>query len=147
MDFDDLLVEPVRLFEADAKLLGRYRGLFAFILVDEYQDTNRAQFRLLELLAGSHGNLMVVGDDDQSIYGWRGADIRNILDFEQGFPGAAVVRLERNYRSTPVILEAANAVIRQNLDRKEKTMRTDRAGGRRSPWSKPRTRPTRDAGS
>lgn len=129
MDFDDLLVEPVRLFEDDAELLGRYRERFAFILVDEYQDTNRAQFRLLELLAGSHGNLMVVGDDDQSIYGWRGADIRNILDFEQSFPGAKLVRLEQNYRSSPVILEAANAVIRQNLDRKEKTMRTDRADG------------------
>ena len=129
MDFDDLLVEPVRLFEADAELLRRYRERFVFILVDEYQDTNRAQFRLLELLARSHGNLMVVGDDDQSIYGWRGADIRNILDFEQSFPGAKVVRLEQNYRSTPVILEAANAVIRQNADRKVKTMRTERAGG------------------
>ena len=129
MDFDDLLVEPVRLFEADAELLRRYHERFAFILVDEYQDTNRAQFRLLELLARAHGNLMVVGDDDQSIYGWRGADIRNILDFEQSFPGAKVVRLEQNYRSTPVILDAANAVIRQNSDRKEKTMRTDRAGG------------------
>ncbi len=129
MDFDDLLVEPVRLFEADVELLNRYRRRFAFILVDEYQDTNRAQFRLLELLARGHGNLMVVGDDDQSIYGWRGADIRNILDFERSFPGARVVRLERNYRSTPVILEAANAVIRQNADRKEKTMRTDLEGG------------------
>ena len=129
MDFDDLLVEPVRLFEADAELLNRYRRRFAFILVDEYQDTNRAQFRLLELLARGHGNLMVVGDDDQSIYGWRGADIRNILDFERSFPGARVVRLEQNYRSTPVILEAANAVIRQNADRKEKTMRTDLEGG------------------
>jgi len=129
MDFDDLLVEPVRLFEADAELLDRYQQRFSFILVDEYQDTNQAQFRLLELLARNHGNLMVVGDDDQSIYGWRGADIRNILDFEQSFPEARVVRLEQNYRSTPVILEAANAVIRQNADRKEKTMRTDRAGG------------------
>ena len=129
MDFDDLLVEPVRLFETDTALLDRYRERFAFILVDEYQDTNRAQFRLLELLAGARANLMVVGDDDQSIYGWRGADIRNILDFEQSFPGAKVVRLERNYRSTPVILGAANAVIRQNVDRKEKTMRTERAGG------------------
>ena len=129
MDFDDLLVLPVRLFETNPELLSRYRRLFSFILVDEYQDTNRAQFRLLELLAAEHGNLMVVGDDDQSIYGWRGADIRNILDFEKSFPGAEVVRLEQNYRSTPVILDAANVVIRQNLDRKEKTMRTDMVGG------------------
>ena len=129
MDFDDLLVLPVRLFETNSGLLGRYQRLFSFILVDEYQDTNRAQFRLLELLAADHGNLMVVGDDDQSIYGWRGADIRNILDFEKSFPGAMVVRLERNYRSTPVILDAANVVIRQNRDRKEKTMRTELVGG------------------
>ena len=129
MDFDDLLVLPVRLFENNPELLSRYRQLFSFILVDEYQDTNRAQFRLLELLAADHGNLMVVGDDDQSIYGWRGADIRNILDFEKSFPGAVVVRLEQNYRSTPVILDAANVVIRQNLDRKAKTMRTDVVGG------------------
>ena len=87
MDFDDLLVLPVRLLESDPELLSRYRRQFAFVLVDEYQDTNRAQFRLLELLAAEHGNLMVVGDDDQSIYGWRGADIRNILDFEKSFPG------------------------------------------------------------
>ena len=129
MDFDDLLVEPVRLFESDSELLRSYQRRFAFILVDEYQDTNRAQFRLLEVLARSHGNLMVVGDDDQSIYGWRGADVRNILDFEQSFPDARVVRLERNYRSTPVILAAANAVIRQNADRREKTMRTELEGG------------------
>ena len=89
MDFDDLLVLPVRLLENNQGLLQRYQEAFAFILVDEYQDTNRAQFRFLELLAGRHGNLMVVGDDDQSIYGWRGADIRNILDFERSFPGGA----------------------------------------------------------
>ena len=129
MDFDDLLVLPVRLFENNPELLRRYRQLFSFILVDEYQDTNRAQFRLLELLAADHRNLMVVGDDDQSIYGWRGADIRNILDFEKSFSGAEVVRLEQNYRSTPVILGAANVVIRQNVDRKAKTMRTDVVGG------------------
>ena len=129
MDFDDLLVKPVRLLEGGERLLKRYQRRFDFILVDEYQDTNRAQFRFLELLAGAHENLMVVGDDDQSIYGWRGADIRNILDFETSFPGAKVVRLEQNYRSTPVILEAANAVIRLNFDRKDKTLRTDRVGG------------------
>ncbi len=129
MDFDDLLLLPVRLLDNNRRLLERYRERFAFILVDEYQDTNRAQFRFLELLASSHRNLMVVGDDDQSIYGWRGADIRNILDFEHSFPGARVVRLEQNYRSTPAILGAANVVIRQNLYRKEKTMRTERTGG------------------
>ena len=129
MDFDDLLLLPVRLFEANERLLHRYQQLFSFILVDEYQDTNRAQFRFLELLASGHRNLMVVGDDDQSIYGWRGADIRNILDFERSFAGSRVVRLEQNYRSTPVILDAANAVIRENLHRKEKTLRTEKVGG------------------
>jgi len=129
MDFDDLLVLPVRLLEGDPDLLRRYQKRFAFILVDEYQDTNHAQFRFLELLASAHGNLMVVGDDDQSIYGWRGADIRNILDFEHSFPDARVVRLERNYRSTSVILDAANAVISENAERKRKTLRTERWGG------------------
>ncbi len=128
-DFDDLLMKPVELFEEQPRLLDGYRERFAFVLVDEYQDTNRAQFRFLELLASDHRNLMVVGDDDQSIYGWRGADIRNILDFESAFPGARVVRLERNYRSTAKILDAANAVIAENVDRKGKTLRTERAGG------------------
>ncbi len=131
MDFDDLLMQPVRLLEGGERLRRLYRERFAFLLVDEYQDTNRAQFRFLELLARDHRNLMVVGDDDQSIYGWRGADIRNILDFERSFPGAHVVRLERNYRSTQVILDAANAVISQNVHRKEKKLRTDRTGGDR----------------
>jgi len=128
-DFDDLLMKPVELFEEGPELLERYRERFAFVLVDEYQDTNRAQFRLVELLAGGHGNLMVVGDDDQSIYGWRGADIRNILDFEKAFPAARTVRLEQNYRSTQRILEAANVVISENLNRKGKTLRTERVGG------------------
>jgi len=128
-DFDDLLQKPVELFEGNASLLAGYRDRFSFVLVDEYQDTNRAQFRFLELLATEHGSLMVVGDDDQSIYGWRGADIRNILDFESAFPGARVVRLERNYRSTTVILDAANAVIAQNVNRKGKTLHTERSGG------------------
>ncbi len=131
LDFDDLLVKPVELFEADPELLSRYRRRFNFVLVDEYQDTNAAQFRFVELLASEHQNLMVVGDDDQSIYGWRGADIRNILDFETAFPGAHVVRLEQNYRSTDVILSAANAVIAENVQRKGKTLRTDRSGGER----------------
>jgi DNA helicase-2/ATP-dependent DNA helicase PcrA len=128
-DFDDLLMKPVQLFETNEDLLERYRGRFAFVLVDEYQDTNRAQFRFVELLAGGHRNLMVVGDDDQSIYGWRGADIRNILDFEKAFPGGRTVRLERNYRSSQRILDAANSVIAENVNRKGKTLRTERVGG------------------
>jgi DNA helicase II / ATP-dependent DNA helicase PcrA len=130
-DFDDLLVKPVELFQTQPAVLERYRERFAFLLVDEYQDTNQAQFRFLELIAQAHGNLMVVGDDDQSIYGWRGADLRNILDFEKAFQGAEVIRLERNYRSTDVILTAANEVIACNVHRKGKTLRTDREGGER----------------
>ncbi|MDT8367728.1 MAG: UvrD-helicase domain-containing protein [Longimicrobiales bacterium] len=129
MDFDDLLVKPVEMLQAHPDLLERYRERFAFVLVDEYQDTNHAQFRFLELLAGGAGNLMVVGDDDQSIYGWRGADIRNILDFETKWADARVIRLEQNYRSSEVILQAANTVIAANRDRKGKTLRTDRKGG------------------
>ncbi|MEZ4414205.1 MAG: UvrD-helicase domain-containing protein [Gemmatimonadota bacterium] len=129
LDFDDLLVQPVALLESAPDLLSHYQERFAFLLVDEYQDTNRAQFRFLELLAAQHRNLMVVGDDDQSIYGWRGADIRNILDFEKTYPGAALVRLEQNYRSTGNILAAANAAIAANLDRKGKTLFTDRDAG------------------
>ena len=128
-DFDDLLMKPVELFENFPELLERYRERFSFILVDEYQDTNRAQFRFVELLAQGHENLMVVGDPDQSIYGWRGADIKNILDFEVAFPRAHVVALEVNYRSTACILDAANAVIVENVNRPEKTLRTDRTGG------------------
>jgi DNA helicase-2/ATP-dependent DNA helicase PcrA len=128
-DFDDLLMKPVELFEKVPELLERYQKRFQFILVDEYQDTNRAQYRFVELLAARHHNLMVVGDDDQSIYGWRGADIRNILEFEEGFPGARIVRLERNYRSTQAILDAANHVIAENVERKGKTLTTERIGG------------------
>ena len=131
LDFDDLLVSTVDLFDRHPDVLARYQKRFAFVLVDEYQDTNRAQFRFLESLAREHRNLMVVGDDDQSIYGWRGADIRNILDFEATFPGTMVVRLETNYRSTDTILKAANAVIKRNVNRKEKTLRTDREAGPR----------------
>ncbi len=130
-DFDDLLVQPVDLFERHPDVRAAYQRRFEFVLVDEYQDTNRAQYRLLQLLAESHENLMVVGDDDQSIYGWRGADIRNILDFEKDFPDAVVVRLERNYRSTSTILDAANRVISENLRRKGKTLRTDAGAGER----------------
>ena len=130
-DFDDLLMKPVELLESRPDVLHRYSDRFAFLLVDEYQDTNHAQFRLLDLLARLHGNLMVVGDDDQSIYGWRGADIHNILRFESIFPRARVVRLERNYRSTGHVLEAANAAISHNVARKAKTLRTRRPDGER----------------
>ncbi|HET9984794.1 MAG TPA: UvrD-helicase domain-containing protein [Longimicrobiales bacterium] len=128
-DFDDLLVKPVELFERHADILEEYRRRFQFVLVDEYQDTNRAQYRFLQLLAEEHANLMVVGDDDQSIYGWRGADIRNILDFEKDFPATKVIRLEQNYRSTSRILEAANQVIAENVRRKGKTLRTQAGPG------------------
>ncbi|TLM66156.1 MAG: DNA helicase UvrD, partial [Actinobacteria bacterium] len=129
MDFDDLLVNAVRLLERHPDVLEAYRQRFRYLLVDEYQDTNHAQYRLCMLLAGGHRNLMVVGDDDQSIYGWRGADIGNILDFEADFPEAAVVKLEENYRSTETILAAANAVVANNRGRKPKTLFTANAGG------------------
>ena len=129
VSFDDLLVLPVEIFRKDEKALARYRDRFQFILVDEYQDTNRAQFQFIKLLGSGHGNVVVVGDDDQSIYGWRGADIRNILDFEKEFPASKVVRLEENYRSTPDILEVANAAITQNVGRKGKTLRATRESG------------------
>ncbi len=128
-DFDDLLFETVRLLETVDGMRDRYAARFAHVLVDEYQDTNHAQYRMVKALASKHGNLCVVGDDDQSVYGWRGADIRNILDFEADFPGAHVVRLERNYRSTGSILEVANAVISRNLARKPKRLRTEREAG------------------
>ena len=129
VSFDDLLVLPVEIFRKDERMLARYRDRFQFILVDEYQDTNRAQFQFIKLLGSNHGNVVVVGDDDQSIYGWRGADIRNILDFEKEFPAARVVRLEENYRSTPDILEVANAAITPNQGRKGKTLRATRPSG------------------
>ncbi len=128
-DFDDLLQLPVRILQDNPERLEAWRGRFQFILVDEYQDTNRAQYRFITLLGGAHHNVCVVGDDDQSIYGWRGADIRNILDFEKDFPQARVVRLEENYRSTPQILELANVVIRANTERRGKTLRATRPNG------------------
>ncbi len=128
-DFDDLLVKPVEMLQQNPDLMERYRRRFSFLLVDEFQDTNRAQFVFLESLAREHGNLMVVGDDDQSIYGWRGADIQNILSFEESFAGAKTVRLEQNYRSSQKILAAANAVIANNTQRKGKTLRTRRDPG------------------
>jgi DNA helicase II / ATP-dependent DNA helicase PcrA len=129
MDFDDLLVRTVNALELFEEVRERWRRTFRHVLVDEYQDTNHAQYRLLQLLASEHGNLMVVGDEDQSIYGFRHADIRNILDFEHDFPEAAVVKLEQNYRSTQTILSAANAVVERNRERRPKELWTDIEGG------------------
>jgi DNA helicase II / ATP-dependent DNA helicase PcrA len=129
MDFDDLLFRCVNLFELFPEVLERYRGQFRWVLVDEYQDTNRAQYRWLQLLAGNHRNLCVVGDEDQAIYGFRGADIRNILEFEDDFQDATVIRLEQNYRSTQTILSAANGVVTNNVARKSKTLWTDLGQG------------------
>jgi DNA helicase II / ATP-dependent DNA helicase PcrA len=129
MDFDDLLVRAVNVLELFHEVRDRYANGFRNVLVDEYQDTNHAQYRWLQLLAGEHRNLMVVGDDAQSIYGFRGADISNILEFEDSFPDAQVVKLEQNYRSTQTILDAANAVIRNNRGQKIKTLWTDLGQG------------------
>ena len=131
VDFDDLLLKTVELFDTVADVCRSYSERFRFVMVDEYQDTNRPQYRLVRHLASTHRNVCVVGDPDQSIYQWRGADLRNILDFEADFPDAKVVRLERNYRSTQVILDAAHGVIRRNTERKEKRLWTDRTGGDR----------------
>lgn len=129
MDFDDLIANTVRLLEDCPDVLEYYQNRFRYILVDEYQDTNRAQYRLVSLLAGKYHNLCVVGDDDQSIYKFRGADIRNILDFEKEFPNCRVIKLEENYRSTQNILDAANAVISNNQGRKGKALWTANGGG------------------
>jgi DNA helicase-2/ATP-dependent DNA helicase PcrA len=131
LDFDDLLLRTVELFEKAKQVRDRYGEKFRFLMVDEYQDTNRPQYLLIQRLAERHRNLCVVGDPDQSIYKWRGADLRNILDFEHDFPEARIVRLERNYRSTQIILDAASAVISQNRNRKDKRLYTERKGGPR----------------
>ncbi len=128
MDFDDLLLNSVRLFEADEAVLLKYQQRFRYIMVDEYQDTNRIQYRFIKMLAQEHHNLCVVGDDDQCIYQWRGADISNILDFEKDFPGARVVKLEQNYRSCSNILDAAHSVISNNR-RKDKKLWTSAEAG------------------
>ncbi len=129
LDFDDLLLKTVELMETSERVREFYARKFRYILIDEYQDTNRPQYMLIKRLADHHRNLCVVGDPDQSIYKWRGADLRNILDFEQDFPEATVVKLEQNYRSTQVILDAASAVISKNRNRKEKRLWTDKLGG------------------
>src|SRR5438067_9640086 len=129
LDFDDLLLKTVELFEQSERVRAKYAGQFRFVMVDEYQDTNRPQYLLIRRLAEVHRNLCVVGDPDQSIYKWRGADLRNLLDFEQDFGEAKIVKLERNYRSTQIILDAASAVISQNRNRKDKHLWTDRTGG------------------
>ena len=131
MDFDDLIMNAVELFKACPDVLEYYQKRFQYIMVDEYQDTNTAQFRLIRLLAEGSRNICVVGDDDQSIYKFRGANIRNILDFEKYYPEAVVIRLEQNYRSTQNVLDAANAVIRNNVGRKSKTLWTDKGAGNR----------------
>ncbi|AKL93967.1 ATP-dependent DNA helicase PcrA [Clostridium aceticum] len=129
LDFDDLIMKTVELFNQDSTVLHYYHNKFKYILVDEFQDTNMAQYTLVSMLAKQHKNLCVVGDDDQSIYGWRGADIQNILGFEKDFPGAEVIKLEKNYRSTKTILEAANKVVVNNAGRKDKKLWTDNVEG------------------
>jgi DNA helicase-2/ATP-dependent DNA helicase PcrA len=129
LDFDDLLLETVRLLKSSAETREKYNRRYKYLLIDEYQDTNRPQYELMKLLAGPDSNVCVVGDEDQSIYSWRGADIKNILEFEKDFPETKTIRLEQNYRSTQVILEGAGAVVAQNTQRKGKNLFTTREGG------------------
>ncbi|MDK2805294.1 MAG: ATP-dependent helicase UvrD/PcrA [Thermoanaerobacterium sp.] len=129
LDFDDIIIKTIELFKKDEGILRYYQDKFRYIMVDEYQDTNRPQYEFVNLLAKRYRNLCVVGDDDQSIYGWRGADIKNILDFEKDYPEAKVIKLEQNYRSTQIILDAANNVIDNNIKRKKKQLWTDNKDG------------------
>src|SRR5450755_3209901 len=129
LDFDDLLLETVRLLKSVPEVRERYNKRYRYVMIDEYQDTNRPQYELMKLLAGEHKNICVVGDEDQSIYSWRGADIKNILEFEKDFPEVRTIRLEQNYRSTQIILEGASAVVANNTQRKGKTLFTTREGG------------------
>jgi DNA helicase-2/ATP-dependent DNA helicase PcrA len=135
LDFDDLIFKTVELFEKAPDVLESYQERFRYIMVDEYQDTNTIQFRLISLLAHKYGNLCVVGDDDQSIYKFRGANISNILNFETVFRDAKVIKLEQNYRSTQTILNAANSVIANNVGRKAKTLWTDNSKGDKIPFN------------
>ncbi len=129
LDFDDLLLDAVRLLKSASQVREYYNRRFQYLLIDEYQDTNRPQYELMRMLAGERHNVCAVGDEDQSIYSWRGADIRNILEFEQDFPEAKIIRLEQNYRSTQNILQAASAVVANNVRRKGKNLWTARQGG------------------
>ena len=129
LDFDDLIMKTIQLFERIPDALEYYQNKFQYIHVDEYQDTNKAQYTLVKLLASKFKNLCVVGDSDQSIYGWRGADIQNILSFEEDYPDAKTIFLEQNYRSTKTILTAANEVIKHNSERKPKGLWTANTGG------------------
>lgn len=129
LDFDDLLIKAVELLKDNSEILDYYQKRFQYIFVDEYQDTNKIQYKLVKMLSKHHGNICVVGDSDQSIYSWRGADISNIMDFEKDFPGAKVVLLEQNYRSTQSILNVANNIIKRNMTRKEKNLWTDNSEG------------------
>ena len=147
MDFDDLLMKTVVLFREHGDVLEHYRQRFEHILVDEYQDTNQAQNEMILMLAGGHQNVCVVGDTDQSVYRFRGADFRNILQFETAFPDVTTVVLDQNYRSTQTILDAANAVIDNNTERKPKSLWTDIGPATGSSATTPRTRATRPAGS
>ena len=122
-------MQTIRLFTENPDVLSFYQNKFKYILIDEYQDTNPAQFTLVSMLAAGYGNICAVGDDDQSIYAFRGADMRNILEFEQTFPGAKVIKLEQNYRSTSTILDAANEVIKNNVGRKSKKLWTENGAG------------------
>ena len=129
LDFDDLIFKTVELLKSDKEVLDYYRNRFKYIMVDEYQDTSKAQYELMKILAKEHQNICVVGDDDQSIYGWRGADIRNILEFEKDYDDVHVVKLEQNYRSTQIILDAANTVISNNIERKRKRLWSEKKDG------------------
>src|SRR5205807_10297674 len=129
LDFDDIIMETVRLFREHPEVLEHYQERFAYVLIDEYQDTNRAQYHLVNMLAAKHRNICVVGDADQGVYSWRGATIRNLLDFERDYPDAAVFLMEQNYRSTQNILAVANALIEHNVQRKPKSLWTEGQGG------------------
>ena len=134
IDFDDILNLTLSLFEKHPEVMDNLTERFRYIMVDEYQDTNRIQYKLLRHLTKQHRNLCVVGDDDQSIYGWRGADVRNIFDFEQDYPEVKYVRLEQNYRSTQIILQAANQVISENTQRMPKKLWSEKQGGVKLDW-------------